>query len=289
MIIMNMNYKIITLTTIVFILFFCSCSRQKIESYDSLVESMWGNDPKNAEKVYSLPQKTANKDFDIASYKNPDGSTTYNISHSTFAMTEFYCLYSPTGNLKLMAAGASEMADVYAYLISYNPKGQIDSISVLKPLGDIVENGISKLTVKSAHDVFKKWIQNKNSIQYSYPVVRDSLGKIITIGKVVIRDGYRAKWYIKEWGPFWTSDIRGGELGIFVLQEYQGDKNGSYVNYLYQNDHLVAELAYWKGTFIKARTYNHYGSMVNQYNDRNINIEDQTFEDWEKEPKWYLD
>lgn len=66
-------------------------------------------------------------------------------------------------------------------------------------------------------------------------------------------------------------------------------KSGSYVNYLYQNNHLVAELAYWKGTFIKARTYNHDGCMVHQYNDRNINIEDQTFQDWEEETKWYVD
>lgn len=29
--------------------------------------------------------------------------------------------------------------------------------------------------------------------------------------------------------------------------------------------------------------------MVHQYNDRNINIEDQTFQDWEEETKWYVD
>lgn len=268
---------------------FSACTNHSPANNDSIKESMWGNDPKNAEKVYSLPQKSANQDFEIASYKNPDGSITYHISHSTFAMTEFYSLYSPAGNLRLMAAGASEMADVYAYLISYNPKGQIDSISVLKPLGDMVADGMSKLTVKSAHDLFQQWIQNKNSIQYSYPVLRDSIGKVVAIGNVAIRDNYKTKLYIKEWGPFWTSDISGGMLGIFVLQEYQGDKSGSYVNYLYQGDHLVAELAYWKGTFIKARTYNHNGSMVHQYNDRTINVEDLTFQDWEEETKWYVD
>ena len=268
---------------------FSACTNHSPANHNSIKESMWGNDPKNAEKVYSLPQKSANQDFEIASYKNPDGSITYHISHSTFAMTEFYSLYSPAGNLRLMAAGPSEMADVYSYLISYNSKGQIDSISVLKPLGDMVADGMSKLTVKSAHDLFQQWIQNKNSIQYSYPVRRDSIGKVVAIGNVAIRDNYKTKLYIKEWGPFWTSDISGGILGIFVLQEYQGDKNGSYVNYLYQGDHLVAELAYWKGTFIKARTYNHDGSMVHQYNDMNINVEDLTFQDWEEETKWYVD
>lgn len=284
----NFN-KTIALITALLMVLVCSCTKQKSASDSSAMDSMWGNDPKNAEKVYSLPQKSANQDFEIASYKHPDGSTTYKISHSNFAMTEFYCLYSPSGNPRLMAAGASEMADVYAYLISYTPKGQIDSISVLKPLGDIVKDGIYKLSLKTAHDLFKQWILNKNSCQYSYPVLRDSTGKVVAIGKVAIKDGYKAKLYIKEWGPFWTSDIRGGELGIFILQEYQGDKNGSYVNYLYQNDHLVAELAYWKGTFIKARTYNYDGCMVKLYNDRNINIEDQTFQDWEEEPKWYVD
>lgn len=287
---MKTNFSKNTLLIVAMLMaIFSACTNHSPANNDSIKESMWGNDPKNAEKVYSLPQKSANQDFEIASYKNPDGSITYHISHSTFAMTEFYSLYSPAGNLRLMAAGASEMADVYAYLISYNPKGQIDSISVLKPRGDMVADGMSKLTVKSAHDLFQQWIQNKNSIQYSYPVLRDSIGKVVAIGNVAIRDNYKTKLYIKEWGPFWTSDISGGMLGIFVLQEYQGDKSGSYVNYLYQGDHLVAELAYWKGTFIKARTYNHNGSMVHQYNDRTINVEDLTFQDWEEETKWYVD
>lgn len=287
---MKTNFSKNTLLIVAMLMaIFSACTNHSPANNDSIKESMWGNDPKNAEKVYSLPQKSANQDFEIASYKNPDGSITYHISHSTFAMTEFYSLYSPASNLRLMAAGASEMADVYAYLISYNPKGQIDSISVLKPLGDMVADGMSKLTVKSAHDLFQQWIQNKNSIQYSYPVLRDSIGKVVAIGNVAIRDNYKTKLYIKEWGPFWTSDISGGMLGIFVLQEYQGDKSGSYVNYLYQGDHLVAELAYWKGTFIKARTYNHNGSMVHQYNDRTINVEDLTFQDWEEETKWYVD
>lgn len=286
---MKTNFSKTTLLIVAMLMaIFSACTNHSPANNDSIKESMWGNDPKNAEKVYSLPQKSANQDFEIASYKNPDGSITYHISHSTFATTEFYSLYSPAGNLRLMAAGPSEMADVYSYLISYNSKGQIDSISVLKPLGDMVADGMSKLTVKSAHDLFQQWIQNKNSIQYSYPVLRDSIGKVVAIGNVAIRDNYKTKLYIKEWGPFWTSDISGGMLGIFVLQEYQGDKSGSYVNYLYQGDHLVAELAYWKGTFIKARTYNHDGSMVHQYNDRNINVEDLTFQDWEEETKWYV-
>lgn len=286
---MKTNFSKTTLLIVAMLMaIFSACTNHSPANNDSIKESMWGNDPKNAEKVYSLPQKSANQDFEIASYKNPDGSITYHIFHSTFAMTEFYSLYSPAGNLRLMAAGPSEMADVYSYLIFYNSKGQIDSISVLKPLGDMVADGMSKLTVKSAHDLFQQWIQNKNSIQYSYSVLRDSIGKVVAIGNVAIRDNYKTKLYIKEWGPFWTSDISGGMLGIFVLQEYQGDKSGSYVNYLYQGDHLVAELAYWKGTFIKARTYNHDGSMVHQYNDRNINVEDLTFQDWEKETKWYV-
>ena len=287
---MKTNFSKTTLLIVAMLMaIFSACTNHSPANNDSIKESMWGNDPKNAEKVYSLPQKSANQDFEIASYKNPDGSITYHISHSTFAMTEFYSLYSPAGNLRLMAAGPSEMTDVYSYLISYNSKGQIDSISVLKPLGDMVADGMSKLTVKSAHDLFQQWIQNKNSIQYSYPVLRDSIGKVVAIGNVAIRDNYKTKLYIKEWGPFWTCDISGGMLGIFVLQEYQGDKSGSYVNYLYQGDHLVAELAYWKGTFIKARTYNHDGSMVHQYNDMNINVEDLTFQDWEEETKWYVD
>ncbi len=285
----KINIIIIQTTTILTVLV-CSCTKQKSASCDSLIESMWGNDPNNTEEVYyQSPLDSVNEDFREVSYKNLDGSVTRNISTSTFVDTKFYRLYSPKGNLRLIVAGASEMADVYGYQISYNTKGVVDSISLLKPLCDIVKDGISKLSPSSAHDLFKQWMQSPKSIQHNYVVKRDSSDNVIAIGNVIIRDDYRAKFYIQEWGPFWTSDIRGGTLGIFVLQEYQGDKSGSYVNYLYQDDHLVAELAYWKGTFIKARTYNHYGCMVRQYNDRNIHIEDQAFEDWEEVPKWYVD
>lgn len=281
---------IIIQTTAILTVLVCSCTKQKSASCDSLIESMWGNDPNNTEEVYCQPPlETNNEDFREVNYKNLDGSVTRNISTSTFVDTKFYCLYSPMGNLRLIVAGASEMADVYGYQISYSTKGLVDSISLLKPLGDIVEDGISKLSPSSAHDLFKQWMQNSKSIQHNYIVKRDSLGKVVSIGNVIVRDGYRAKLYIKEWGPFWISDISGGALGIFVLQEYQGDKSGSYVNYLYQDDHLVAELAYWRGTFIKARTYNRYGCMVRQYNDRSIHIENQVFEDWEEVPKWYVD
>lgn len=285
----KLNIPIILITAILTALV-CSCTKQKSASIDPARNSLWGNDPKNAEQVYSQhPLNPNNEDFKEVVYKNSDGSVTRQISTSTFVDTKFYTLYSPTGNLRLIVAGASEMADVYGYLVSYTPKGQIDSISLLNPLGDIVEDGISKLSPSSAHDLFKQWMQSPKSIQHSYVVKRDSIGKVVAIGNVTVRDGYQAKLYIKEWGPFWTSDIRGGALGIFVLQEYQGDKSGSYVNYLYQDDHLVAELAYWKGTFIKVRTYNHYGCMVHQYNDRNIHIEDQVFEDWSETPMWYVD
>lgn len=280
----------ITLITVILTALVCSCTKQKVASNDPLVEFMWGNDPKNAEQVYSqFPLNPNNEGFKEVVYKNSDGSVTRHITTSTSVETKFYTLYSPTGNLRLIAAGASEMADIYGYQISYSPKGLVDSISLLNPLGDIVEDGISKLSPSSAHDLFKQWMQSPKSILHNYVVKRDSIGKVVAIGNVIIRDDYRAKFYIQGWGPFWTSDIRGGALGIFVLQEYQGDKSGSYVNYLYQDDRLVAELAYWKGTFIKARTYNHYGCMVRQYNDRNIHIEDQAFEDWEEVPKWYVD
>lgn len=95
--------------------------------------------------------------------------------------------------------------------------------------------------------------------------------------------------YIKEWGAFWESDLDGGRLGFFVMVEKSREKNGSYVNYLYCNGKLIAELAYWKGVFIKARTYNREGVMVGMYADRSIDIMKQTYGDYWTTPMWYVD
>ena len=113
--------------------------------------------------------------------------------------------------------------------------------------------------------------------------------KVVTkVGNIDVPSGYKAKYYLCEWGPFWSHDIDGGVISFFVKLECQ-EKDGSYVDYLYVNDNLLAELAYWKGKFIKARTYNNMGALVNQYNDRNMNILDQAFYDYYSSTKWYVD
>lgn len=269
--------------------FICACTHHAPSNTDTATASMWGNDPKGAEVIYRQDiVKPNDKAFETTHQKYEDGSEYVTIVHKQFANTDYHALYSPHGNLRLIAAGCSEMADVYGYLIDYTPNGKVEKISLLNPLGDIVEDGFSKLTPTTAKNLFKQWMDNPKSKEYSYEVKRDSTGTITSIGNAITRSNYKSKLYIREWGPFWTSDLDGGSLGIFVLQEYQGDKSGSYVNYLYQDNHLIAELAYWKGTFIKARTYNRYGSLVAKYDDRSINIEEQTFWDFTEESKWYV-
>ena len=277
------------LSFLVTLMLFSACTHHAPSNYAAFPSSLWGNDPKGAEVIYKQDMvKPTDKAFETIHQKYNDGSEYVTIVHNQFANTAYHALYSPHGNLRLIAAGCSEMADIYGYLIDYTPNGKVEKITLLNPLGDMVEDGFEKLTPKTANKWFKQWTENPKSKKYSYDVKRDSTGAITSIGDVITRDNYKSKLYIREWGPFWTNDLHGGSLGIFVLQEYQGDKSGSYVNYLYQDNHLIAELAYWKGTYIKARTYNRYGSIVRQYEDRSINIEEQAFWDFTEEPKWYV-
>ena len=119
--------------------------------------------------------------------------------------------------------------------------------------------------------------------------MRDSTGTVVRIGNVSVPFGYKGRFYVKEWGPFWESDLSGGKLALFAVLEKEETADRSYVNYLYADNHLVAELACWNGTFIKARTYNRCGAMVKQYDDRDVDIHYVTFFDFDEEPKWYVD
>lgn len=270
-------------------LLMAACSMR--QSADEPEDTIWGNDPTNAETVYRLPATgTADSTFSLVVYRNSDGSVTKSIVCNANDMTDHYALYSPAGNLKLLVAGPCLAGDVYGIKIDYDKSGAVNCISILKTLGDITgDEAREGLSMKNAHDAFISWMQQPDNIDRSISVERDSTGAVTAVGNVKTRNDYKASLYIKEWGPFWTSDLDGGRFGIFTLQEYQGDKSGSYVNYLYEEDKLIAELAYWRGTLIKVRTYNRYGTMVEQYNDRDIDINATTFADFDREEKWWAD
>ena len=252
--------------------------------------TLWGNDPKNAEVILTKEETLCarNPTLQMHVCKNPDGSTTKTVWSSP-AITLYYSLYSPNGNLRLIATAYSEMGDIGGILVDYDTKGRVSCLSVLDALGD---NGFSTLyedKLDKAYDTFKEWIMRPGAIIESYPIRRDTDGNITSVGTLEIRSGYTAKVYLNEWGPFWTSDLEGGNIGIFTLQKYHGDMSGSHVDYLYESGRLIAELAYWKTTFIKARTYNRHGIMVKKYDNRNVNVEEQAFYDKDIDPLWYAD
>lgn len=268
----------------VFLAGFTSCKDGGDES-----ASIWGNDPANAEKIYTPSVKGNSEWFEVTEEKDADGSRCVNTEHKTFASTEHYCLYSPNGNLKLVAAGCSEACAIYAAIIDYDSLGQVCNVKYTCYLDD---NEYRKLgsteTDSTSVQVMKHWLATA-SIVSEIPIKRDSLNKVVSVGKIEVPYGYRAKYYLEEWGPFWTSDLSGGDISFFVLLEKTENIDGSYVNYLYCGDNLIAELAYWKGVFIKARTYNSNGVMVRQYNDRNIDLNNVTYYDYDEEPKWYVE
>lgn len=252
--------------------------------------TLWGNDPKNAEAILTKEETLCAKDptLQMRTYKNPDGSTTKTVWSSP-AATLYYSMYSPNGNLRLVATAYSEMGDIGGILVDYDNKGRVSKLSVLATLGDKGFSTLYEDKLDKAHDIFKEWITRPNAVAESYPIRRDNNGSITSVGDIAIRSGYTAKVYLNEWGPFWTSDLEGGNIGIFTLQKYQGDMSGSHVDYLYESGRLIAELAYWKTTFIKARTYNRHGIMVKKYDNRNVNIEEQAFYDKDIDPLWYAD
>lgn len=119
----------------------------------------------------------------------------------------------------------------------------------------------------------------------TYVIKRDADGNVLSVGNTDVPYGYSARYYISEWGPFWDSDIKGGDLGFFVMME-SVDKVGDYVNYLYKEDKLVAELLYSNVFLQKARTYNRHGAMVQVYEHVDADFLTNAFYDYSTTSKW---
>ncbi len=263
---------------------FTSCRDSGEES-----ASIWGNDPANAEKIYTPSVKGNSEWFEVTEEKDADGSRCVNTVHKTFAFSQHFCLYSPKGNLRLIATSGSETGALSATIIDYDSLGQVCDVRLTDYLPDDEYRKLfNSETDSTSVQVMKHWLATA-SIVSEIPIKRDSLNNVVSVGKIAVPYGYRAKYYLEEWGPFWTSDLSGGDISFFVLLEKTKNIDGSYVNYLYCGDNLIAELAYWKGVFIKARTYNSKGVMVRQYNDRNIDLNSVTYYDYDEEPKWYVE
>lgn len=247
------------------------------------------NDPTNAECILSFDiDDYDEEEFIKHSTVSDDGYTLTSIEHTTFAYTELYQLSSPNGNVCLIAAGAQEQCGLTGYTIEYNSDGTVSCVNFVGDL-DYDDYGLLSGTTKDI-EIMKKWLKTSSdslNVQKFY-FIRDKEKNITKIGDIEIPYNYKAKYYLSKWGPFWGSDISGGVLSFFIELQCQ-ETDGSYVNYIYLNNRLLAELAYWKGTFIKARTYNKDGVMVEKYSDRDMDVIEQAYYDYNANTKWYVD
>lgn len=279
------NIKLIAALFIFISLVGCGRNKEKAEI------NIWGADPKNAECIYKEGDTAlTSESFEVIEDKDEDGSRCVVIKHHTFASSGHYRLLSPNGNLRIFASGAQEMGGLCGYRIDYDEKGRVCNVMSIGVLDD---EEYRKLGKEPSVKVMKRWLEQSLKEtpveQRASFICRNDRDEIISIGGVEIPSDYKAKYYIQEWGPFWDSDLNGGRLGFFVIVEKDNTPDGSYVNYMYCDGSLIAELAYWKGVFVKARTYNKRGVMVGLYTDRNINVANQAFCDQETNPVWYVD
>lgn len=250
----------------------------------SMVEA---NDPSNGECIFEASVDEESEGFKVNKTITDDGYQLTSIDHETYAMTDFYQLTSPNGNIRLVASGCSEACAITGYTIDYAKDGKVSTVNFVGALDDDEYRKLNNTA--GGAEIIKNWLfqSSQSDPVERFAILRDESGEVTQVGKVEVPLGYQAKYYLGEWGPFWYHDLDGGVLGFFVLLESK-ETDGSYVNYLYCDNKLIAELAYWQGKFIKARTYNRWGVMVRQYSDRDMNVQDQAFSDYGVSPKWYV-
>ena len=246
-------------------------------------------DPENAEQIFvGNDEAESGPDFLRSEFTSSDNYTLTIVEHTTHASSEFCLLRTPNGNLCLIASGAQESCALSGYRIDYNSDGKVKCVSYL---GRLDEDEYYKFDGNNGNvEIMKRWLETSrhSDNNINFEIERDEEGNVAKVGNLEVPYGFTAKYYLSQWGPFWVSDIDGGCIGFFV-ELIDNDIEGSSVNYLYMDNHLIAEKAYWKGTFIKARTYNHRGCMVETYTDRNINLLDQTYYDFSDSSLWYVD
>lgn len=275
-----MTSKLIRMALYASAVLFAGCSSSKDKGLE--------NDPKDGERIYECSIRESNDEFDKTVQTSSDGYALINIEHKRFAYTDFYQLYTPNGNLCLIASGAQEACALSGWRVDYDSEGRVSKVCQLGTLDD--EAYHHSTTTDHGVEIFKEWLCSslRNDSCPTFEILRDENNEVVKVGSIEVPYGFKARYYLSEWGNFWESDLNGGDISFFLELEDQ-DIEGSSVNYLYANGKLIAELAYWKGTFIKARTYNRHGVMVRQYADREMDVRERAFHDQSETPKWYVD
>ena len=212
-------------------------------------------DPENAEQIFvGNDEAESGPDFLRSEFTSSDNYTLTIVEHTTHASSEFCLLRTPNGNLCLIASGAQEACGLSGYRIDYNPDGKVKCVSYL---GRLDEDEYRKLDGNNGNvEIMKRWLETSrhsdNSINFE--IERDEEGNVAKVGNLEVPYGFTAKYYLSQWGPFWVSDIDGGCIGFFV-ELIDNDIEGSSVNYLYMDNHLIAE---------KARSEEHTSELQSQ-------------------------
>lgn len=239
------------------------------------VVRLWGSDPKNAECIYSYDSV---KGVEVSEVRGADGCKYVCASADAGVSSEHHRLYSPNGSLRLILGGASETGGAYGWRIDYGADGKVKAVCDLGMLTDSEYGRLSK-GGNAALEVMKEKLES-GKCQTQYIIERAKNGRITRAGSIVVPQGYVAKVYIKEWGPFWISDIDGGRFGFFVSLAPEGKERENGVSLLYCNGRLIAEAAYENGKTRKVRTYNSHGQLAGTYKNCTEAPEDIAFRDY---------
>lgn len=240
--------------------------------------SDYGADPKKAESIYSYTPTTG---VMVDEFRSDDGWKYVCASALMGVSSEHHRLYSPNGNLRLILGGASEMGGACGWRIDYAENGNVRAVGNIGCLADEEYSRLSK-GGNAALEVMKEKLES-GKCQTQYIIERAKNGRITRAGGIVVPQGYVAKVYIKEWGPFWISDIDGGRFGFFVSLAPEGKERENGVSLLYCNDRLIAETAHKNRKSTKIRTYNLFGQPVGVYKSDKENAADTAFYDYDKE------
>jgi hypothetical protein len=269
-------------TIISAILFSCSSS----PSYD----------PEGAEVLLEPSIYANDSDYytPVHAFTDRDGYKSVGFESYGMCTPWYYTLYSPSGNLLMALSCASEDGELHGYKMVYGPDGKVEDVIAMDDSIYEDQKSLDPPSYEKGYtQVLRRWLSDPYFEVTHFRIKRDSEGNPEKIGGVYVPHGYTAKYFISEWGPFWGDDIRGGRLAFMVLLEEQDKEGRSTVDYLYVDDHLVAEKAYWNGVFIKALYYDGQGHFDGIYEDRDADVFNEAF--WHyigertEDTPWYLD
>ena len=118
-----MTSKLIRMALYASAVLFAGCSSSKDKGLE--------NDPKDGERIYECSIRESNDEFDKTVQTSSDGYALINIEHKRFAYTDFYQLYTPNGNLCLIASGAQEACALSGWRVDYDSEGRVSKVCQL--------------------------------------------------------------------------------------------------------------------------------------------------------------